>query len=265
MKKVLQERPPYLIESVDNVLRLQQLLRDTGGLRLTDAARELGIALSTAHRLFAMLVYRGFAVQDAQRRYIPGPAMDARAIRAPWTRELRDLATGPMQELSAEVGETVNLMIRVGTDIRFLHTVECRAVLRVGDRTGSVVPAGRTSGGKAMLAHEPESRVRALYQARTAQLSGRSLDERSLARLLAELADVLAEGFAVNQEESEDGVGAIGVAILTPDAAPLAAITVACPIGRLQRLLAPAATARVRACAAQIGQLAAPLASDAPH
>ena len=38
---------------------------------------ELGIAPSTAHRLLAMLVYRGFAVQDEKRMYHPGPAMGA--------------------------------------------------------------------------------------------------------------------------------------------------------------------------------------------
>ena len=62
MRKI--ERPTYVLESVDNALRLQQMLRDGGALRLKDAARELDIAASTAHRLLAMLVYRGFAVQD---------------------------------------------------------------------------------------------------------------------------------------------------------------------------------------------------------
>src|SRR5690554_7638432 len=82
-KTTIQERPAYVVESVDNVLRLLQLLRDSGSLRVTDAAAELDIALSTAHRLFSMLVYRGFATQDEQRRYVPGPAMDAPAITAP--------------------------------------------------------------------------------------------------------------------------------------------------------------------------------------
>ena len=43
------------------------MLRDVGALRLKEAAEELAIAPSTAHRLFAMLVYRGFAVQDEKR------------------------------------------------------------------------------------------------------------------------------------------------------------------------------------------------------
>lgn len=66
-------RPPYALDSVDNALRLLQMLRDVGALRLKDAAEELGTAPSTAHRLLAMLVYRGFAVQDEKRRYHRGP------------------------------------------------------------------------------------------------------------------------------------------------------------------------------------------------
>ncbi|WP_168220004.1 MULTISPECIES: IclR family transcriptional regulator [unclassified Salinibacterium] len=256
-KNAIQARPTYVIESVDNVLRLLQLLRDSGSLRVTDAAAELDIALSTAHRLFSMLVYRGFATQDEQRRYVPGPAMDARAIRAPWTRELRDLAAPEMEALSGELGETINIMIRVGTDIRFLHTVEGGAVLRVGDRTGSVVPALHTSGGKIMLAHEPAEKVRALYRSRSAVASGRTLDETSLDRLLGQLMSARSVGFAVNREESEDGVGAVGVAILTPGGAPFAAISVACPVGRLDRLLAPETVTRVQRCAIDVAELAA--------
>ncbi len=75
-----------MLESVDNVLRLLQMLRDVGGLRLKDAAEELGIAPSTAHRLLAMLVYRGFAVQDERRMYHPGSAMGAGPARRGSTR-----------------------------------------------------------------------------------------------------------------------------------------------------------------------------------
>jgi len=58
-RKPVQKRPTYSIEAVDNALQLLQLLRDGGTLRLKDAAEELGVAPSTAHRLLAMLVYRG--------------------------------------------------------------------------------------------------------------------------------------------------------------------------------------------------------------
>ena len=38
------------------------MLRDVGALRLKEAAEELGSRAITAHRLLAMLMYRGFAV-----------------------------------------------------------------------------------------------------------------------------------------------------------------------------------------------------------
>lgn len=39
---------------------------------MTEAAAQLGVARSTAHRLLSMLVYRDFAVQGANRRYASG-------------------------------------------------------------------------------------------------------------------------------------------------------------------------------------------------
>ncbi|MFD0533119.1 helix-turn-helix domain-containing protein [Actinomadura luteofluorescens] len=69
----MENKPPYPLRSVDNALHLLQVLRDQGGLRVSEAAAELGTARSTAHRLLAMLVYRGFAVQDDNHTYLPGP------------------------------------------------------------------------------------------------------------------------------------------------------------------------------------------------
>ena len=68
----MRNKPSYALTSVDNALRLVQLLRDQGRLRVTDAAAELDVAPSTAHRLLGMLVYRGFAIQDDGRATFPG-------------------------------------------------------------------------------------------------------------------------------------------------------------------------------------------------
>ena len=57
----MQNEPAYRLASVDHALQLALALRQDGPLRTVDAARRLGVAPSTAHRLLAMLVYRGFA------------------------------------------------------------------------------------------------------------------------------------------------------------------------------------------------------------
>ena len=74
--------PQYPIESVDNALRLLLLLGErTEEVRLTDVSAELGVASSTAHRILAMLIWRGFARQDPRTKtYGPGPTLTSVAF-----------------------------------------------------------------------------------------------------------------------------------------------------------------------------------------
>lgn len=265
MKKPLQQKPPYPIESVDNALRLIQMLRDGGDVRLTDASQELQVAPSTAHRLMAMLVYRGFAMQDDRRRYVAGPALGVRAIGAPWLHQLRRLAQTPMEVLCSRVGETVNLVVRVGVSIRFLLTVEAASVLRIGDRGGTVMPAIGASSGKALLALESEDRLRNLYTSQGAQLAGSALDEGQFARLLSELADVRRLGYAISREETEPGLGAVGMPIIAPTGTPLAGISVAVPVGRLDRILEPDRLAQIFLCRDEIVEITRGLDLDSAN
>ncbi|MBL5974388.1 MAG: IclR family transcriptional regulator [Candidatus Leucobacter sulfamidivorax] len=263
-KKLLQQKPPYPIESVDNALRLLQLLRDGGSIRLTDAAEELQIAPSTVHRLMAMLIYRGFALQDDSRRYVAGPALGMRAVGAPWLHALRREAQEPMEILSSQLDETVNLVMRVGVNIRFLSTVEATRTLRIGDRSGTVMPAIGASSGKAMLSFEPEERLENLYRGRAAQLAGNALDEAQFAHLVRELDRARSLGYALSREETEMGVGAVGVAVLGPQGAPVAGLSIATPIGRLDSLLEPGPLALLYHCRDEIAAVVASLQPDAP-
>jgi DNA-binding IclR family transcriptional regulator len=68
--------PQYPIASVDNALRLILLLGEHSEIRLTEASEYLGVASSTAHRLLAMLQYRGFVRQDPRTKvYQSGAAL----------------------------------------------------------------------------------------------------------------------------------------------------------------------------------------------
>src|SRR5918992_1089221 len=203
----MKNRPPYSLESVDNALRLLQLLRDQGRLRVADAAAELGTARSTAHRLLAMLVYRDFATQDEQHGYLPGPALSAPPVR---DRPLQELRRALLPHLEA-------LCVRVGTQTRFLASVESTQILRVGDRAGTVLPATRTSGGKALLATLSRAELAELYlpSGDDGGHHGQDRDEAAMSpaefeRLCRALETVRRRGYGLNLEETETGVKAIG-------------------------------------------------------
>lgn len=219
----MKNRPPYAIASVDSALHLAQLLQQEGSLSVSEAAELLGVARSTAHRLFAMLVYRDVAEQGPDRRYRPGPVL-GRAATAP-ALELRRAALPHMQLLVARVNETVSLQVRVGTDVRFVESVECDRALRVGDRSGKVLPAHQVAGGKVLLAALPDDVLAELY-------AGSDVD---LPRLRKQLALARVRGWAVNDRETEDDVTAVGVAVPGTDGRPVGALSVAAPSARYRR------------------------------
>jgi DNA-binding IclR family transcriptional regulator len=224
----VKNKPPYSIDSVDNALRILQTLRDSGQVRVSDVAAELGIARSTAHRLLAMLVYRDFAVQAEDRSYRPGPAITAEPLRGEPAQRLRQAMRPHMEALCDQVAETINLVVRLGTQTRFLHTVESAQVLRVGDRQGTVLPAWKTSGGKALLAELPDVQLTALLRGAAGRPpEGMTAAERR--SLVNELRVVRDQGYAENIEESESGVCAVGLCLRDKTGDPVAALSVSAP------------------------------------
>lgn len=228
----MQNKPPYALGSVDNVLRLIELLRETGRLRVSDAARELGIGQSTAHRLFSMLVFRGFAVQDDDHRYLPGVNLGSPNQLGNYAKIIELVATPIMMRLRSETLETINLVVRQGTEVRFVTSVESPQLVRVGDRRGATIPMHQSSGGKAMLAILPLDEIKDLYEVGT---SKPVLSAREWTDLMEDLRLVRRRGYALNEEQTEIGVSAIGVALNDEYRKPFAGLSVAAPSSRWSR------------------------------
>jgi IclR family acetate operon transcriptional repressor len=228
----VRNRPVYAIGSVDRALLLATALQYEGCLGVSDAAERLGVSRSTAHRLLTTLVYRDFAVQGPDRRYRPGPVLrPAEASDVPVAR-LRQVCLPHLRMLTTHTKETSCAMVRVGVNVRFIATVECDQALRVGDRFGRVLPAHLVSGGRAMLASMEPTDVEELYRPLA--------DEIDLPGLLRQLALVRREGFAINHEQTETGLTAVGVAVSSKRTGPaVAGISIAMPSVRFDRAQLP--------------------------
>ena len=226
MKKVALEyrKPPYAIDSVDNALRALHMLRDAGSVRISDIADNLGVAASTAHRIMAMLVYRGFALQDERHRYLAGPALSAPVITSRHTRTVIETARPILQPLVARIGETVNLAARVGVHTRVLLTIEATTLMHIEDRTGAVLWAHASAGGRALLALESPELLEKLYQGKTAQLNGAGLAGEDFDELVEELEHTRQRGYSVCTEEVNKGFSSIALPVVTPWGPPTALV-----------------------------------------
>jgi IclR family acetate operon transcriptional repressor len=205
--------PQYPIESVDNALKILLQLAEKPSLRMTDVSRGLGVASSTAHRLLAMLQYRGFVRQNpATKEYEPDSSLFTIAFAVMNRVDVRERARPVLEKLSTMVGETVHLGRLDGTQVDFLDSIESRRAVRVGSRLGMSMPAHCTSTGKALLAAQSPEEVRRLYPEESLlQLTEESIGTRS--ELEAVLERVRANGYAWSSGESEEGVGSVSVAI----------------------------------------------------
>ncbi|CCG03993.1 IclR family transcriptional regulator [Blastococcus saxobsidens] len=245
----MKNRPAYAIASVDSALLLASLLQQEGAMRVTDVAARLEVSVSTAHRLLGMLVYRDFAEQLPDRRYAAGPVLRRGPVQQASVTRLREVALPHLHRLVEAVGETANVMLLAGTEVRFVATVESDQVLRVGDRTGRALPAHLSSGGKAVLATLDDAELAAVLE---------PLDEAAAAQLGRDLRAVRRRGFAVNDQETEAGLTAVGVAVPPAGGCPGAALSLAAPTARYSRERLPEWT---RALAAAAGAVARDLAA----
>lgn len=248
------ERPAYPISSVENVLRVLELLRGRDSLTLTEVSRSLAVAPSTAHRLLAMLRYHDFVRQDPKSKtYRPGRALLEIALSVTAGIDVRALARPELEALSLRLDETVHLVMLDGATVFFLDSVESRRAVRVTARAGLEMPAHCTAAGKVLLARLSEGELRERLGADPLPgMTDRSLT--TLKALVRDLKSVRQAGYATNFGQSEEGLAAVAVAIPASAGDRELSITVSTPSDRLDEGRAAGVAAVARAAAERLSR-----------
>jgi len=219
--------------SVERAVALLQMVSATGGIRLANAGRKLGLAASTTHRLLSTLESARFVVRSSRGLYVPGPALAAVADdRDREEAELRTTSQPYLEDLAEQTGETAHLVVLRGANVRFIAGAESEMPLRAGLRLGREYPAHCVSAGKAILAALPPDLVLEMYPAEELPVvTPKSCATRTL--LILELEEVSERGYAINTGESEIGIHGVGAVIIDVDSRRRGGIAVGGPAARL--------------------------------
>ena len=265
MSEATDGAPRYPVQSVETTLRLLELVRQTRSVSASTAAREIEVAPSTAHRLFAMLEQHGLVERDpATKAYSIGPWLVELGLAELRALDIREKARPYLRGLVETVGETAHLVGLYGSDAVFLDCIECSAALRATSRIGQRLPAHCTAAGKVQLAMLPVEYLTKLYPSE--QLDGLTPNStRSRAALFRELARVRKVGFATNKRESETDLHAVAAAITDEVGAVRGAITVAGPPERMKLSRLRAVGPLVQRTATDIGLNLSPSRSTEAH
>ncbi len=212
------KRPPMAdphgsgLKSVGSALDVLECFATDGELGVSDIARRLGVAKSTAHRLLQTLASRGFVEQDAYSgQYRLGLHVYELGELALARNGLRHVALPFLRQVAAATGLTVNLSVADGPDVVFVERIENMDGVRILGHFGRRLPSHTTSGGKAIAAWNPladAARRRAGFPPR---VSKTVRTETDWDRCLETVRKV---GYAVSHSESFDGASSVGVPVL---------------------------------------------------
>lgn len=232
MPGVTASQPRSGAQAVERALAVLRCVEgDDDGVGITELAQRTGLTVSTTHRLARTLTEAGLLHQDPRtERYQLGPALVVLGEKA--ARRLGYQHALPLlEELAAATGESINLGIRAGNEVRVVLDVVSRQPLRFNQESGSRVPMHVSAMGKCLLANAGDIDAQIAGLGDLVRATHRTITDRD--QLRAELELVRRRGWALNDEERNPGVRAIAAPVPAPNGGALGAIAIQGPTIRL--------------------------------
>lgn len=198
------------VQSAERIFQVLEILADNGEMGLMELSGALGLHKSTVHRLLMSLIYMGYAKQDeVSQKYMLTYKMVNMAGKILERTDILQVARPYLERLSDISGEAVHLVQREGNHILYISKIEAKVgTIRMVSHVGMVHPMYCSGVGKAIMATLPEKEVK--------QIWNESIIERKTSKTITDidemlrvLVEVREKGYALDDEENEEGVRCI--------------------------------------------------------
>jgi len=230
---------------------LEILKTRESGYTLADLTRSVALPKATVYRILATLEKRGYLDRSPESGYRLSAKMFDLERQDSIEQILSRAAQPVLERLVASHKETVNLGVLNAGEVVVINTVESPLGVRMASKIGNRRYMHSTALGKCFLAGLPDKEV-----TRLARLKGMPrLTQNTLvtkAALLAELAKVRKQGYAIDDQENELDGRCIGAPIQSADGRVLAAVSISGPVFRMDMNRAKSLAPELKAACAEI-------------
>ena len=158
------------------------------------------------------------------------------------------------EELCRDLGETVNMALRAGSSaVHVIFKIQGPSSIRVQPQPGMHVPLHCTGLGKVLLAYlEPDRQAEILEHLELERRTPHTIvDRRTLEEELQRIAE---RGWAVDDEEWDDGLVCLAAPVFDRHGLITAAISMTAPVARLPKRERSRVAAKVRGAADAVSQ-----------
>ncbi|WP_236718635.1 IclR family transcriptional regulator C-terminal domain-containing protein [Actinoplanes sp. TFC3] len=218
-------REPYFVQSLERGLAVIRAFdAHHRELTLSEVARLCGLTRAAARRFLLTLSDLGFVRTDG-RMFSLTPRVLELGYAFLSSLSLPEVAQPHLESLAADVHESSSLSVLDGDDIVYVARVPTRRIMTVAINVGTRFPAYATSMGRALIAHLPDAEVAAFLD----RVALHRLTERTITSapaLAAELTAVREQGWALVDQELEEGLRSMAAPVHDRSGAVVAAVNI---------------------------------------
>ncbi len=227
----------YRIQAIERAVAiLNAFTAEEPELRVSDLAERLGLHKSTVHRFLVNLEAAGLVERNHRTgRYRLGLRIFELGGLVMQRMDLWDEALPFLEGLVRDTGETGHLAVLDGGEAIYVERVEARRALRVPSAIGRGYPAHATNLGKVLLAYLDAGEITRIVADRgLAGFTPNTITDAT--QLDAELAAIRERGYAIDNEEYDEGLRCIGAPVWDHTGRVVAAIGIGGPVTRVTPL-----------------------------
>lgn len=226
------EKGVQVIDRVFDILEL--LVKEGKGLGVSEIARRLDLNKSTVHRILGGITSRGYLEKTEDGIYSIGIQFVELASRRLNNVELATEARVYLTELTNIMGQSSHIAILDGCDAVYIDKVEVTKNLRLYSQIGKRIPAYCSALGKSLLIDKNDDDILKILS----ECNFEKLTDKTLAApqdVLEEIRSARKTGWAIDDEEHDEGIRCISSPVYDYRGKIVAAISTAGPSSIVSR------------------------------
>ncbi len=207
--------------------------RDAPSMTLTDVAKRAGMTRAAARRFLLTLTQLGYVSTDGKYFQLTPRVMDL-GFAYLSSMDLWQVSMPYMEQVSKELQESCSASVLDGCDVVYVARVPARRIMSVSLTVGTRLPAFCTSMGRVLLAAKTDAEI-ADYLAATelkAYTANTIVDREKLTEAILQ---TRREGYALVDQELEEGLRSLAVPIRNKAGLVLGAMNVSGHATRISR------------------------------
>ncbi len=219
----MSEPPGEFVQSLERGLAVIRAFdAEHQELTLSDVARLTGMTRASVRRFLHTLVDLGYMRTDG-RRFSLRPKILELGYAYLSSLSLPEVAMPHLEQLVERVHESSSVSVLDGDEVVYVARVPTKRIMRIAISVGTRFPAYATSMGRVLLAGQSDDWLDGyLASADLHPITRHTIADRT--RLRGELVRIRQQGFALVDQELEEGLRSIAAPIRDPDGRVIAAV-----------------------------------------